>query len=260
MIPFSKYHGTGNDFILIDDCAGIYPLSKEAVASLCHRRFGVGADGLILLRAGAGAARFHMAYYNSDGAPGSMCGNGGRCAMAFAAFLRIIVQGEVVDFTAPDGPHTAVLDADGTVRLSMRDVTKIEHLDGYSLADTGSPHFVQFVEDADGRDVRAEGRAIRHWTEFEPGGVNVNFVQAESADLYVRTYERGVEEETWSCGTGAVAAAVVASGDAVGDFEVKVRTRGGWLTVAFTKDTPTSARAVVLSGPAVLVYSGTCEP
>lgn len=256
MISFAKYHGTGNDFILIDNRDGRVQLSEATVARLCNRHLGIGADGLILLEAPTAAeAAFSMAYYNSDGRVSSMCGNGGRCLVAFAKRLGVVTA-ETVSFTAVDGLHTASILADGRVSLGMKNVEKVEHLDGYSLLDTGSPHFVQWVEDVADRAVKAEGRSIRHWEEFEPGGVNVNFVEATEEGLIVRTYERGVEDETLSCGTGVTAAAIASTGEEEGVFAVPVSTPGGALEVSFVKDGPTSAREVVLTGPAVFVFEG----
>jgi len=258
-LQFSKYHGTGNDFILIDNREGKISLSNDAVASLCHRHFGVGADGLILLEA-APDADFRMIYYNCDGKQSTMCGNGGRCLVAFAQRLGITGDGNgTFGFLAVDGPHSAVVEPDGRISLLMQDVDSIEHLDGYSLLNTGSPHFVQWVEAVADRLVAAEGRSIRHWSEFEPDGINVNFIEAEETDLIVRTYERGVEAETLSCGTGVCAAAIAATADEIGTFRMPIRTLGGMLEVTFTKDTPTSARNVILTGPAAFVFDGSIE-
>jgi diaminopimelate epimerase len=254
MLRFAKYHGTGNDFILVDNRNGAVTLSEEHVASLCHRHFGIGADGLILLET-APDTDFRMVYYNSDGRPSTMCGNGGRCTVAFAKSLGL-VNGDTTTFLAVDGPHTATIDEAGHVWLGMKDVDGIEYLDGYAVLDTGSPHFVQWVEAVADRDVCNEGRSIRHWEEFEPDGINVNFVEVGEDGLTVRTYERGVEDETMSCGTGVTAAAIASTGEEEGAFAIPVRTPGGELRVTFVKDTPTSAREVVLTGPAVFVFSG----
>ena len=263
MLRFSKYHGTGNDFILIDNRDSRAQLSQEQVAGLCHRHFGIGADGLILLEAAAGGgtdagARFRMVYYNSDGRLSTMCGNGGRCFTAFAKRLGLM-DGDAFSFVAVDGPHTATIDEEGRVSLGMSDVDTIDFLDGYSVLDTGSPHFVQWVEDVAERDVPNEGRSIRHWQEFEPGGINANFVEVGEDGLTVRTYERGVEDETLSCGTGVTAAAIASTGEEIGVFAVPVSTPGGALEVTFVKDTPTSAREVVLTGPATFVFEGSLD-
>lgn len=255
MIPFAKYHGTGNDFILIDNrVLGLRP-DRETVARLCHRHYGIGADGLMLLEPAADAA-FRMVYYNSDGGESTMCGNGGRCMAAFAKKLGL-APGAMVRFKAADGLHEAQYLTDGRIALQMAPVRGIEHRDGYSILNTGSPHLVQWVEKVKHRDVSREGRAIRHWEEFEPAGINVNFAEIfDDESLRVRTYERGVEGETLSCGTGVAAAAIAATGEALGSFSVIVETRGGRLTVDFEKTGAAVAEAVVLTGPALAVFEG----
>lgn len=253
-IPFHKYHGTGNDFILIDNRQETIFLSKEQVAFLCHRRFGIGADGLMLLQQQPGYD-FRMVYYNADGGESTMCGNGGRCITAFAHKLGIVAS--AASFVAIDGPHTAAIDADGTIHLNMKDVTAIaNHPDGHSVLDTGSPHYIQWAEDIHQAPVVAQGSSIRYSDQFAPGGINVNFVQRVEDGLWVRTYERGVEDETLSCGTGVTAAAIAATGDNTGNFETKIYTPGGQLGVSFTKAGPATAKDVVLSGPAVFVFEG----
>ena len=221
-MKFYKYQGAGNDFLIADNRDGSIDLSIEQIAALCDRRYGVGADGLMLLDAPWAADEgFRMTYYNSDGSGGMMCGNGGRCIVAFAADMGIM------DFLfhAADGPHNAeVLSDDGrtkTVCLRMKDVGSYERhdslsgvscpSDGYFL-DTGTRHYVRIVEDLDSYDVVGEGRDIRYdAAEFQPVGVNVNFIEP-SADgiLKVRTYEKGVEDETYACGTGIVASCIAA--------------------------------------------------
>lgn len=251
-MAFYKYHGTGNDFILFDNRNREYAFTKEQVAALCHRRFGIGADGLMLLEHEDGYD-FRMVYYNSDGNESSMCGNGGRCIVAFAHMLGILRKS--ANFVAIDGPHTAQIEND-IVHLHMRDVTAIDVREGYSILNTGSPHYVKWVDDVQAVDVFKEGRAIRNLPEFSPGGINANFVQIAGDNLHVRTYERGVEDETYSCGTGVTAAAIAATGKQTGDFSTSIITPGGRLSVTFTKDTPDTARDVVLSGPAVFVFHG----
>ncbi len=256
MIPFAKYHGTGNDFILIDNrVLGLHP-DRETVARLCDRHFGVGADGLMLLEPAVNTA-FRMVYFNSDGGESTMCGNGGRCMAAFAKRLGL-ASGASVRFAAIDGTHQAEFLEDGRIALHMAPVSGVEHRDGYSLLNTGSPHLVQWVERVKHRDVCREGRAIRHWEEFEPDGINVNFAEVLGDEsLWVRTYERGVEDETLSCGTGVTAAAIAATGEALGSFSVTVETRGGRLTVDFEKTAAGVAEDVVLTGPALAVFEGT---
>jgi diaminopimelate epimerase len=253
MMTFYKYHGTGNDFIIIDDRDNTILLTTEQVAALCHRRYGIGADGLMLLRSEPGYD-FRMVYYNSDGGESTMCGNGGRCLVAFAARLGLISDGKA-SFIAIDGPHTATI-ADGLVSLHMKDVDSMDIYGTHTILNTGSPHYVVWVDDVATADVYNEGKRIRYSAEFAPGGTNVNFVQRHNDKLSVRTYERGVEDETLSCGTGVTAAAIAATGTATGDFNSSITTPGGDLTVSFTKNGPTSAIHVILTGPAVFVYQG----
>lgn len=251
---FSKYQGAGNDFIIIDNRDKKTTLTTEQIAHLCHRRFGIGADGLMLLEASETAA-FHMVYYNSDGNESTMCGNGGRCITAFAQKLGLV--NEKVKFTAIDGKHDAQLLPSGLISLHMQDVTEIHHFATHSILNTGSPHYVKWVANTQEIDVFKEGRAIRNQQEFQPKGINVNFTQKLADGLWVRTYERGVEDETYSCGTGVTAAAIAATGSATGAFKTGIQTLGGTLEVAFNKDTATTASAVYLTGPAVFVYEGT---
>lgn len=255
-IQFYKYQGTGNDFILIDNRAKGISLTKDQVAFLCHRRFGVGADGLMLLEHAEGYD-FRMVYYNSDGGESTMCGNGGRCITAFAKKLGLIDK--VASFIAIDGPHFATINEDDTVSLHMQDVQEINIADGHTTLNTGSPHYVQWVNDVQNTDVFTEGRRIRNQDEFQPKGINVNFVQLQNGKLWVRTYERGVEDETLSCGTGVTASAIAATAKATGEFNTTLHTPGGTLNVSFTKDSADTAKNVVLSGPATFVFEGTVE-
>jgi diaminopimelate epimerase len=253
---FYKYHGTGNDFILIDDRDLDACLSREDIAALCHRRFGIGADGLMLLQRATGY-NFKMVYYNADGGESTMCGNGGRCMVMFAHALGLVSTHAV--FTAIDGEHHATILPDNRVRLKMADVGNISDHDTYITLNTGSPHYVAFRSDVAAMDVVGEGREIRYSDEFKPGGTNVNFVERVGDVLFVRTYERGVEDETWSCGTGVTAAAIASTGGAVGHFSIGVRTLGGSLQVDFEKSAPHVATNIHLLGPAVLVFSGEVE-
>jgi len=255
-IPFFKYQGTGNDFVLIDNRSGSITLTREQVALMCHRRYGIGADGLMLLERAEGYD-FKMVYYNSDGGESTMCGNGGRCIVAFAAALEIIK--DKASFIAIDGQHNATINANFTVSLHMMDVAGIEHNEGHSILNTGSPHYVAWVEDVRQVPVYTEGKHIRNLPQFGAGGINVNFAHRDGRDLWVRTYERGVEDETLSCGTGVTAAAIAATADSIGDHETTVYTPGGILKVSFTKKTATTATNVVLSGPAVFVFNGAWE-
>lgn len=252
-MKFSKYHGTGNDFILIDNRAGQHTLTQPQVAALCHRRFGIGADGLMLLELADGH-HFKMVYYNSDGNQSTMCGNGGRCIVAFAQKLDIIQ--DKASFLAIDGPHTAEILPNGIISLHMQPVKEMLIQEGHTVLNTGSPHYVTWVKDVNTTDVFNEGRAIRNRNEYSPNGINVNFVALGKDKLIVRTYERGVEDETMSCGTGVTAAAIAASCSSTGAFTTHIETPGGELTVSFTKDTPTSARDILLVGPATFVFEG----
>ncbi len=252
-MTFYKYHGTGNDFILLDNRLGNIILSTEQVAAMCDRHQGVGADGLMLLQHEEGYD-FRMVYYNSDGRESTMCGNGGRCITAFASSLGIITN--TARFMAIDGEHTASINANGLISLHMVDVEDMEFTDGHTILNTGSPHYVAWVKDVKNVDVFNEGRRIRNLSEFQPNGINVNFVEQLDGKLLVRTYERGVEDETLSCGTGVTAAAIAATCSATGIFKSAIETPGGHLEVSFKKISPTSATDVVLSGPAVFVFKG----
>ena len=256
---FTKYQGTGNDFVLIDDRNNTFPTHNQAlVAQLCHRRFGIGADGLILLQSHADYD-FRMVYFNADGAEGSMCGNGGRCIVRFAHELGLFKTR--TRFLAVDGEHLAEIDGD-EVRLKMSNVPTPSNASvtepGTSLfLDTGSPHVIQFVERLASYDVVSEGRLLRNDAAFSPGGTNVNFTELLTGDsLFVRTYERGVEDETYSCGTGVTAAALMAHRQHGLSSPVAIRTPGGNLRVTFTPDADGSFTDIYLIGPAQRVFSG----
>jgi diaminopimelate epimerase len=252
-LHFYKYHGAGNDFILLDNRDGEIALTNEQVAFLCNRHFGIGADGLMLLETAEGYD-FQMVYYNSDGNESSMCGNGGRCITAFAKQLGLIT--DKARFVAIDGPHDASYNTDGNISLHMQHVEGIEHFEGYSILNTGSPHYVKWVRDVKATNVFDEGRAIRNEDRFRPKGINVNFVQKVDDGLWIRTYERGVEDETLSCGTGVTAGAIAATCNLTGNFSTRIFTPGGELNVSFTKDSISTAKDVILTGPAVLVFEG----
>jgi diaminopimelate epimerase len=254
-IPFFKYQGTGNDFVMIDDRNETFPAHDQAlIERLCHRRFGVGADGLILLRNDPDYD-FRMIYFNADGAEGSMCGNGGRCIVRFAHDLNLFAQ--KTRFVAIDGEHTATVTGD-EVSLKMGDVAAIGEQGAHTFLNTGSPHAVLFTDDLESTDVVAEGRAIRYSEPFSPGGTNVNFVQLmEQSSLYVRTYERGVEDETYSCGTGVTAAALAAHRQLGIAGPVAIRTLGGNLRVSFCQQPDGTFTDVYLIGPARRVFAGT---
>lgn len=255
-LQFYKYQGTGNDFVIADNRNGSIQLNQEQVAFLCDRRFGIGADGLMLLELEDGYD-FKMVYYNSDGNESTMCGNGGRCITAFAKLLGVVEQ--ETTFIAIDGPHHATIDADNYVQLAMQDVKHIDFREGYTILNTGSPHYVTWVDDVNNTDIFKLGRAARNQDEFQPNGINVNFVQKIEDKISVRTYERGVEDETLSCGTGVTACAIATVQQNTGSFSTDIQTPGGQLNVSFSKPDANSAKNIILSGPATLVYSGTIE-
>ena len=257
-IEFYKYHGTGNDFILLDNRTNLYDnLSEKQVAFTCNRHFGIGADGLMLLNLKQGFD-FEMKYYNADGAEGSMCGNGGRCMVKFAASLGI--RKNSYHFIATDGEHDAEIDTDGIVSLKMSDVNHVEAYNNHYILNTGSPHYVKHIRDVKEMDVKNGGRMIRNSRQFEKEGINVNFVEVLNDDtIYVRTYERGVEDETMSCGTGVTAAALVSAHNDIGFNNVEVKTPGGHLSVEFDKTDDSHFENIWLNGPASFVFKGEIE-
>ena len=252
-MKFYKYHGAGNDFLLADNRDGKTHLSADQVRHVCDRHFGFGADGVMLLGPGGDGRAFTMEYYNPDGSGGMMCGNGGRCIVAFAADLGMTD----FRFEAADGPHEALVLEGGnpkTVRLSMKDVAGLQRLgsDEYFL-DTGTRHYVRFVDDPDAVDLRSVAPPIRYDARFAPVGTNVNFVHWDGVRLRLRTYEKGVEDETLACGTGIVASALAASVRyAIPLTEIPVRARGGDLRVAFQPENG-GFQNIRLTGPAMFV-------
>jgi diaminopimelate epimerase len=253
-IPFSKYHGAGNDFIIIDNRKSQFSPKTSLINKLCHRQFGIGADGLMLLEQDPDSD-FKMRYFNSDGKESTMCGNGGRCIVLFAKNLGII-NGQT-RFFGIDGLHLANIVDENTVNLKMKDVDDIEHNDDFYLLNTGSPHYVTFVNDIDSIDVTLEGRLIRQSMLTDSGGVNVNFVQITSDGIKIRTYERGVEGETLACGTGAVASAIATNHwleDQKNDYQINAR--GGILNVSFIKSGDEKFTNIWLKGPAIHVFDG----
>ena len=252
IIEFYKYQGTGNDFIMIDDREKEFDLTdNDLIAALCERRMGIGADGLILLRE-HDTLDFEMIYFNADGKQSSMCGNGGRCIIAFAQMLEMIE--DETTFMAIDGEHKGRLIDDG-IYLQMQDVKKIEGVGDGLVLNTGSPHYIEMVDDFDNLDVNKEGRKIRNSAPFKKDGINVNFV-LDSSELQVRTYERGVEAETLSCGTGVVATAIAMHyANCIQETLVNVKTRGGELTVSF-EEFNSGYRNIWLSGEASMVFAG----
>lgn len=256
-LQFHKYQGTGNDFILADNRKNTYSsLTTDQIRRLCDRRFGVGADGLMLLNEKTGYD-FEMKYYNADGREGSMCGNGGRCMIKFAYHLGI--HRDMYKFIAVDGEHEAEIDTDGIVSLRMKDVEKIRKVHGDFVLNTGSPHYVKIVNDVMNVDVYKKGRDIRYSKDYEEEGINVNFVEQmhEVDHILVRTYERGVEDETYSCGTGVTAAALVCYHNENGYNDVEVKTLGGKLTVEFDRLDDDRYVNIWLCGPADKVFEGT---
>lgn len=231
-------------------------LDQDQIMSLCHRRFGIGADGLIIL-GNSGAEDFKMSYYNADGLEGTMCGNGGRCISAFARDLGMINR--EASFDGIDGKHSASLLPDGDIRLKLKDVDGIRWMmDGY-LLDTGSPHFIKFVTGLEDINVKEEGREIREQSRWGEKGVNVNFVESGGSPnrISVRTYERGVEDETYSCGTGVTAAAICSYYHHKSDvLSYTVKTLGGKLNVSFRVMHHTRFNDIHLTGPAIRVFEG----
>jgi diaminopimelate epimerase len=254
-MPFYKYQGTGNDFIIIDNRQNQITLTDEQVHQLCDRRFGIGADGLMLVQAIPGYD-FEMLYYNADGKPGSMCGNGGRSIVQFV-IDRGMRKNEFL-FTAVDGDHKAVVEDNGWIDLQMKDVDAVKKYDVADyILDTGSPHLVKPVPDVWNIDVVKDGRNIRYNQHFKDKGINVNFVEMDNEGaITVRTYERGVEDETLSCGTGVTASALMFAHNDNGFNRVEVKTRGGRLAVEFYKYSDSLFKDIWLCGPATFVFKG----
>ena len=252
IIEFYKYQGTGNDFIMIDDREKEFDLTdNDLIAALCERRMGIGADGLILLRE-HDTLDFEMIYFNADGKQSSMCGNGGRCIIAFAQMLEMIE--DETTFMAIDGEHKGRLMDDG-IYLQMQDVKKIEGVGDGLVLNTGSPHYIEMVDELDYIDVDKQGRKIRNSAPFKKDGINVNFV-LDANELQLRTYERGVEAETLSCGTGVVATAIAMHyANCIEETLVNVKTKGGELTVSF-EEFNGGYRNIWLSGEASMVFAG----
>lgn len=249
-IPFFKYQGTGNDFVMIDNRDNQFPKGDlSLITKLCDRRFGIGADGVILIENDEDSD-FEMVYYNPDGSQ-SLCGNGSRCAVMFAKQLGIIE--DKTTFLAIDGKHEAFMQND-RVHLLMHDVNDVEQIGEDFLIDTGSPHYIKYVADLDQKDMIEVGRSIRYSDRFKKDGVNVNLIEKQGSGLKIRTYERGVEGETLSCGTGCTAAAL-AFGLANGVEKVPLQARGGDLEVSFQKEGD-SFTNIYLVGPAQRVFEG----
>ncbi|WAC02034.1 diaminopimelate epimerase [Lacinutrix neustonica] len=254
---FYKYQGTGNDFVFIDNRQELFN-KKDAklIAHLCDRRFGIGADGLILLENDK-IADFKMVYFNADGHESTMCGNGGRCIVAFAEQLNIITN--KTTFNAIDGLHDAYIH-EGFVKLKMQDVNTIETFENHVFLNTGSPHHVALVTQLKAIDVKTQGSKIRYGEPYNEAGSNVNFVeQIDKSAFAVRTYERGVEDETLSCGTGVTAVALAMHRlNKTQSKEIHLNVEGGVLTVSF-EESQYGYKNIWLQGPAILVFKGEIE-
>jgi len=270
---FYKYQGAGNDFVMLDqrDQRWLTRQDTAPIERLCHRRFGIGADGLILLERHP-AFDFEMIYFNADGRESTMCGNGGRCIAAFAKHLGLVH--DECRFLAIDGPHEARMtsrnDHEEWVELKMSPVQSVERLsDTAFFLNTGSPHYVRFVDTVEGLDMVQEGRAVRYSERFRAEGVNVNLVNptpdpspdksGEGSGVRIRTYERGVEGETLACGTGVTAAAIahyLHAGLSARQVEIPVRAEGDDLAVRFQANADGSFSEIWLCGPAARVFEG----
>jgi len=254
-MKFFKYNGTGNDFILFNDFNNDIPaFSKEQIQFLCNRHFGIGADGVMMLKKSK-VLDFDMEYFNADGSGGTMCGNGGICLTAFAQKSGIIDKH--TKFLASDGIHEAFINQRNIVKLKMLDVDKVKKIGNEFYCYTGSPHHIIFVDDIESIDVFNEGRRIRYSEQYSEKGVNVNFVQIKgNHEISIRTYERGVEDETLACGTGTVAAALTCA--EINKFcsgEVTIHTKGGMLKVSFIKQSD-KYEDIWLTGSADFVFEG----
>jgi len=253
-VNFYKYQGTGNDFIIIDNRKNNILLSEMQINQLCNRRFGIGADGLMLLENHPNLD-FNMKYFNADGKESTMCGNGGRCLVAFAKSLGLIDK--EAKFNAIDGVHKATVDKNNSISLQMQDVGYVRLVNTNYFLNTGSPHYVTFRDDIKNIDVYNRGREIRYSAEFSPEGTNVNFVEFQDDKLFVRTYERGVENETLSCGTGVTASAISASIYSDSDKNsYDIITKGGNLNVSFKKQTNNIYSNIWLTGSTNFVFNG----
>lgn len=255
-IFFYKYQGTGNDFVIIDQLEDEYDLSTEQIRFLCDRKFGIGGDGLMVLRKNKDHD-FTMVYYNSDGNISTMCGNGGRCISHLYFMLK---GGNETIFEAIDGLHTAKVEQNNSIALKMNDVEKIDTIGALKIIDTGSPHAIMEVDKVADINVKREGSKIRYSENFIKDGINVNFLERNDGFIKVRTYERGVEDETLSCGTGVTACAIVAGTNLSYNLHspISVSTKGGELKVSF-QNTQDKIVDIWLIGPAVMVYKGNIE-
>lgn len=257
IMTFYKYQGTGNDFIIVDNRLQLIDKNNtKRIAELCDRRFGIGADGFILLENDT-SSDFKMVYYNSDGNESTMCGNGGRCIVAFARFLDIIKN--ETEFLAIDGLHKAKIEGD-IVHLKMQNVNMIDVFENHLFLDTGSPHYVEMVSNIEALDVKSRGSVIRYSKPYNETGSNVNFVEQLADNRFaVRTYERGVEDETLSCGTGVTAVALAMHKiNKTTDNQIELKVEGGELMVHFT-NMADGYEDIWLIGPAEQVFKGEIE-
>lgn len=251
-LNFSKYQGTGNDFVIIDNRKGEVSLSQNQVAFLCDRRFGIGADGLMLLQVKEGYD-FEMVYYNSDGNVSSMCGNGGRCISAFAK--QIGIEKDLYKFLAIDGEHFSKIEKNDLVNLQMTNVESVESIGNDFYLNTGSPHYVMEVNDVADIDLISRAHKVRYNSRFKEEGTNVNFIQKTEQGIKVRTYERGVENETLSCGTGVTACAIVSNLKNWTSNICNIESEGGSLEVSFQKGEEI-IQNIWLKGAATFVFKG----
>ncbi len=253
-MKFYKYEGTGNDFIMIDNRKNFFSKNEEQIKFLCDRKFGIGADGLILLE-NHKKFDFQMKYFNSDGKIASMCGNGGRCIVAFAKKLKII--NNKTKFSAFDGSHNAEIYGENFVKLQMNNLEKIDKIGNSYFLNTGSPHFCSFVENLENINLLYEAKKIRYNDMFKKKGTNVNFIEKKENKIFVRTYERGVEDETLSCGTGVVASAIANYlENNPKKTNLEISTKGGILKVFFEKN-DNIFKNIFLQGKANFVFEGT---
>lgn len=259
MVEFYKYHGAGNDFIIIDNRKKVFDCeNKEKIRQLCDRHFGIGADGILLVEE-CDNCDFKMIYLNSDGSIGSMCGNGGRCIVDFVnRFLKIIKNPDNIRFMAVDGEHHAQIVRDEVVRLKMQDIENVGERNGLPFLKSGTtPHNIMFVENLQNFPVYETGKKLRY---SDPDGVNIDFIEIKNDVINMRTYERGVEDETLACGTGAVCTAVACFHlGKINTSPCKVKMPGGELTIEFEKDKNGTYKNIWLEGPAICVFRGEIE-
>jgi diaminopimelate epimerase len=256
-IEFAKYHGAGNDFIVLNDLKDNFKfLNTEIINKLCDRHFGIGANGLIRIQ-NSDVSDFKMIYYNSDGKEGSMCGNGSRCAVVFANNIGVSFKSK--SFTAYDGLHAFQYYSDKLVKVGMNDVSSITKIGNDYLINTGSPHLVIISSDIDQKNIKDLGAKIRYSETYKVEGVNVNFIEIKNDVVFIRTYERGVEDETLACGTGCTAAAIISSilkNDFAFNQSVNIKALGGLLKVDFTAEGKNIYKNIFLEGPVEKVFEG----